>query len=301
MNSVRYFACILLAFFLITEGSSGSFAKDVVSLTDLDDSQTEAVRKDVKKSLAIIKGSQDISQLPALTFFSYTLKKGETFWKVVSRTALNVDTMMSINNLSSPYSIKEGDTVYFSNMRGIVIETKGKRITDIEKEFGVPSGIILSVNRINALSKPYIFIPCGEVSKLERSLFLGTGFAAPLEKLRRTSNFGIRNDPFTGERSFHSGVDLGCPVNTAVYAARTGKVVFTGYEGDYGQLVIIEHPHGYFSYYGHLSKIRVKKGETVTSNTCIALSGNTGRTTGPHLHFEIRKQTKPINPVIVLR
>jgi murein DD-endopeptidase MepM/ murein hydrolase activator NlpD len=301
MNGIRYSIYFLLTIFLLTEGSFDSFAKDVVSLPNLDDAHTEAVRKDVKKTLSVVKGSQDAAQLPALTFYSYTLKKGETFWKVVSRTALNVDTMMSINNLSSPYSIKEGDTIYFANMRGIIIETKGKRIADIEKEFGVPSRLILSANRISTLSKPYIFIPSGEVSKLERSLFLGTGFAAPLAKLRRTSNFGIRNDPFTGERSFHTGVDLGCPVNTAVYAARTGKVVFAGYEGDYGQLVIIEHPHGYFSYYGHLSKIRVKKGETVTANTCIALSGNTGRTTGPHLHFEIRKKSKPINPVIVLR
>jgi murein DD-endopeptidase MepM/ murein hydrolase activator NlpD len=111
----------------------------------------------------------------------------------------------------------------------------------------------------------------------------------------------MRNDPLTGERSFHSGVDLGCPVNTPVFAARAGKVVFTGYKGEYGQLVIVEHTHGYYSYYGHLSKIRVRRGDRVTANSCIAMSGNTGRTTGPHLHFEIRKNERPVNPVIVLR
>jgi murein DD-endopeptidase MepM/ murein hydrolase activator NlpD len=270
-------------------------------LPSLDDAAVSGIKSDVKTALSAVKGGKSPELIPPLRFFSYKLKKNDTFWKIVSRTTLNIDTVMTVNNLSSPNILKEGDVLYFPNMRGVIAETKGQTLQALEKTFRVKGEYILSVNRITGLSKPYVFIPCGEVTSLERSLFLGTGFAAPLEKLRRTSNFGMRNDPLTGERSFHSGVDLGCPVNTPVFAARAGKVVFTGYKGEYGQLVILEHTHGYYSYYGHLSKIRVRRGDRVTANSCIAMSGNTGRTTGPHLHFEIRKNERPVNPVIVLR
>lgn len=299
--TITCFLCLIAAAFMQLRYPQAVCAAPPLELVSLDDSSVAEIKSDVKKTLFAVKGGKEAGQIPPLKFYSYKLKKGDTFWKVVSRTTLNIDTVMTVNNLSSPNVIKEGDILYFPNMRGVIADTKGQSIVSLEKTFRVKGEYILSVNKVSGISKPYLFIPCGEVTSLERSLFLGTGFAAPLEKLRRTSNFGVRNDPLTGERSFHSGVDLGCQVNTPVFAARTGKVIFTGYNGDYGQLVIVEHTHGYYSYYGHLSRIKVKKGDKVTAKTCIAMSGNTGRTTGPHLHFEIRKNSRPVNPVIVLR
>jgi murein DD-endopeptidase MepM/ murein hydrolase activator NlpD len=302
MNKKRSYRIFLILFIaVILRYPFSASAAQTLELTSLDDAAVTQIKSDVKKALFAVKGGKDTDQIPPLKFYSYKLKKGDTFWKVVSRTTLNIDTIMTVNNLSSPNNVNEGDVLYFPNMRGVIAETKGQSVLSLEQTFRVKGEYILSVNKVSALNKPYLFIPCGEVTSLERSLFLGTGFAAPLETLRRTSNFGMRNDPLTGEKSFHSGVDLGCKVNTPVFAARTGKVIFTGYKGEYGQLVIVEHTHGYYSYYGHLSRIKVKRGDKVTAKTCLAMSGNTGRTTGPHLHFEIRKNERPVNPVIVLR
>ena len=109
-------------------------------------------------------------------------------------------------------------------------------------------------------------------------------------------------NPFNRKRmQFHSGVDIACRMRTKVFAARDGKVIFAGYKGGYGRLVIVKHEHGYHTYYGHLSKTIVKPGQKVPRGKLIALSGNTGRTTGPHLHFEVRKRGRPVNPGTLLR
>ena len=84
-------------------------------------------------------------------------------------------------------------------------------------------------------------------------------------------------------------------------AARDGRVIFTGFQGGYGNLVVIQHEHGYRSYYGHLSRPLVKVGDRVKHGAVIARSGNTGRTTGPHLHFEVRRGRMAVNPGILLK
>ena len=267
------------------------------------DSRNPAVQKlraDVKQGISAVRTGK--SPLPELSFCTYTVTQHDTFWTILSRTSLNLDTVMTVNNLSGPWDVKPGAPLYLPNMRGVIYEVmRGDTIQSIARNFGVRPEMILAANRIESLTKKFLFIPGGEVTSLERSLFLGTGFAAPLAHLRRTSGFGLRRDPISGESSFHTGVDLGCAVGTPVYAARAGRVVSAGYQGNYGQLVVVEHPCGYYSYYGHLSRIKVRPGQQVGPNDIIAMSGNTGRTTGPHLHFEIRKNAKPVNPVILLR
>ena len=106
----------------------------------------------------------------------------------------------------------------------------------------------------------------------------------------------MRNDPFTDRRTFHGGLDIAAPHGTPVYAAMKGKVIFAGRAGGYGKLVILEHGWGYRTFYGHLSKIRVKKGQIVYTAGFLGNVGSTGRSTGPHLHFEIRRKGRFYNP-----
>ncbi|RMF93476.1 MAG: hypothetical protein D6734_10015 [Candidatus Schekmanbacteria bacterium] len=113
---------------------------------------------------------------------------------------------------------------------------------------------------------------------------------------RISSPFGVRNDPFTGEKRFHDGIDIACAEGTKVYPIMSGKVIFSGEMRGYGNVVIIEHNNGIQSYYAHNKVNFVKKGDLITTNTPIALSGKTGRATGPHLHFELRADNKPQNP-----
>jgi len=112
-----------------------------------------------------------------------------------------------------------------------------------------------------------------------------------------TSGFGRRLDPFTGTWSEHTGLDFTSPMGVPIYAAGGGVVKLAGWDGSYGQTVIIDHGDGYVSRYAHTSKILVKEGEKVKLHQNIALVGTTGRSTGPHLHFEIIKNGIPVNPV----
>jgi len=119
---------------------------------------------------------------------------------------------------------------------------------------------------------------------------------------RITSTFGTRSNPFGGRGSeFHNGVDFGVSYGTPVEAAGDGVVTYTGYLSGFGNTVVISHGYGYKSSYCHLSRSLVKQGQRVTKGQKIALAGNSGRSTGPHLHFIIEKDGKVIDPLTVLK
>ncbi|MNW43092.1 Murein DD-endopeptidase MepM [compost metagenome] len=125
----------------------------------------------------------------------------------------------------------------------------------------------------------------------------GTPSEWPTLSKRLTSNFGYRTDPFKGSAAFHAGIDIAGKVGDPVYAAGAGKVINTDRDGSHGKYIVIEHPGGLQTWYLHLSSIDVSTGDTVTKGESIGKLGNTGRSTGPHLHFEIVKQGKQINPL----
>ena len=111
-----------------------------------------------------------------------------------------------------------------------------------------------------------------------------------------SSNYGYRVDPITGRSTFHTGVDLIAPPGTPVLAAAGGVVTTSAYLAEYGNVVDIDHDNGLTSRYAHLSKSLVKVGEVVMKGQVVANVGTTGRTTGPHLHFEVREKGIPLNP-----
>ena len=117
---------------------------------------------------------------------------------------------------------------------------------------------------------------------------------------RVSSGFGNRFHPIDRKVKFHAGLDLAVPQGTTVGAAANGTVKFAGWDGDYGNLVILQHADGRESRYGHLSKLVVKQNDEVMAGQTIALSGSTGKSTGPHVHFEIRENGKVVDPVKVL-
>ncbi|MBV8834436.1 MAG: M23 family metallopeptidase [Acidobacteriaceae bacterium] len=110
------------------------------------------------------------------------------------------------------------------------------------------------------------------------------------------SSFGARSDPFSGEGAFHTGLDLAAPKGTPVHATADGVVASAGWAGAYGRLVVIDHGNGMETCYAHLSQSLVVPGQTVTRGEVIALSGSSGRSTGPHLHYEVRLGGAPVNP-----
>lgn len=111
-----------------------------------------------------------------------------------------------------------------------------------------------------------------------------------------TSNFGYRISPFTGKKEFHKGLDIANRKGTEIMATADGVVTFAGPKGFFGELVVIDHGHGITTRYAHLDKALFKSGDRVKRGQVIAQMGNTGRSTGPHLHYEVRLNGVPVNP-----
>ncbi|MBD1432852.1 M23 family metallopeptidase [Sphingobacterium sp. DN00404] len=129
----------------------------------------------------------------------------------------------------------------------------------------------------------------------EGLVYTPTGFPA---KPKLTSNFGYRRNPFHGKTTeFHSGIDFRGNRGDKIRSTANGEVVFSGRNSGYGIYVLIRHQNGFETLYGHLSKALVKKGDKIAANQVIGEMGSTGRSTGPHLHYEVRKNGRPINPV----
>jgi len=132
---------------------------------------------------------------------------------------------------------------------------------------------------------------------VERGTKIPPTYIKPISGGRLSSGFGARRAPTKGASTNHAGVDWATPIGTTVVASNAGTVVQAGWSGGYGYAVFINHADGRQTRYGHLSKVLVKVGQTVSQGERIALSGNTGRSTGPHVHFEIRINGSAVNPL----
>jgi murein DD-endopeptidase MepM/ murein hydrolase activator NlpD len=111
-----------------------------------------------------------------------------------------------------------------------------------------------------------------------------------------TSDFGTRMDPYTADRKMHQGMDIATPHGQVVYTPSDGTVVFLGTEGGYGKVLVVDHGYGVKTRYAHLSEVNVRLGDRVKRGDKVASVGNTGRSTGPHLHYEVRVNGIPENP-----
>ena len=125
------------------------------------------------------------------------------------------------------------------------------------------------------------------------------GFIAPIDA-EIGSRFGMRRHPIFRVRRMHNGVDYGAPTGTPIWASKTGTVIFAGWKGGYGNTVVIHHAGGVSTLYAHMSKLTVEDGSYVTQGEVIGLVGSTGWSTGPHLHFEVRRNGDPADPELFL-
>ncbi len=224
-------------------------------------------------------------------------KQARAFESMLVKTML--DSMRRTVQKSDLFGDSESNSrnIYQSMLDGeyakMMSEQQGFGLADLILEhFGVPSEELADLRgSLKAGLAPYH----GAENAGSRSEFLlpATG--------RISSPFGMRSDPFTGQLRMHKGLDIAMPEGRKIYSALDGEVVFAGEKAGYGKVVEIKHRDDIRTIYGHLDEINVDVGDKIRRGRIIARSGNTGRSTGPHLHFEIRVGGRPVNPENYIR
>jgi murein DD-endopeptidase MepM/ murein hydrolase activator NlpD len=186
-----------------------------------------------------------------------------------------------------------------------IAKTNSVKLTDFEND--LPLGISIenlifkpvlqNVEVVNTMASEQALNLQGILSTLQkRSHLLSTvPMAKPVDGWY-ASGFGYRISPFTGKRTLHRGLDIAAPVGTPIYAPADGVVIFSGAKSGFGKFIMIAHGHGIVTRYGHNAQLLVKPGERVKRGDQIATVGMTGRTTGPHLHYEVWVNGRPTNP-----
>jgi murein DD-endopeptidase MepM/ murein hydrolase activator NlpD len=139
------------------------------------------------------------------------------------------------------------------------------------------------------------------VERLNRTLALVPYRKPVIGEVEFTSGFGVRSDPFLGRPAMHTGLDFRAAMGDPVRATANGKVTSAGWAGGYGRMIEIDHGNGLATRYGHLSEIGVKVGDTIKIGQVIGAVGSTGRSTGPHLHYETRIDGEAVDPQKFLR
>ena len=238
--------------------------------------------------------------VPRLRLIEYTIEKGDTLWNIAIKHDVDPDSIISCNVFTNVHAIHEGDVILIPNIRGIFVNVQDRdTIFQYSTKYKVAPDFIMEVNnlRTNELSPGMkIFLPDVKFSNMERAYALGEAFNKPARG-RLTSRYGYRRDPFSRKRSFHRGIDIANRVGARVYAAQEGRVIYAGPRYGYGNVVILKHRFGYKTLYGHLNEIVVKEGQRVRSGQIIGTVGNSGRSTGPHVHFEVWHKNRTIDPL----
>lgn len=185
------------------------------------------------------------------------------------------------------------------------------QISGILQRNGIPLDRVDENAGMDAIGGPYVAPRAAEafnsslneldtaLSRLEsvRATAIRMPFANPAPGREITSRFGNRRDPFFGGLAMHAGIDFRSPVGGEIHATGAGKVVTAGPSGGYGNMVEIDHGLGFSTRFGHMSKIVVKVGDEINPGDVIGYSGNTGRSTGPHIHYEVRRNGEAVDPM----
>ncbi len=229
----------------------------------------------------------------------YIVQKGDTLSEIAKAYGVSMDTICGSNNLRSYDIIIEGKKLRIPNKDGILHRVKkGQSITSIVKKYRASLEKIYAQNNI----KNFDFISVGSDLFIPdaKPMNIIPGFLWPAQSRRITSSYGWRRHPINRRRHFHQGMDIRSKYQL-IRATKYGKVTFSGWFGGYGKAIVIAHPGGWKSLYGHLSKIIVRRGQYVKQGQFIGRSGNTGYSSGPHLHFELIKNGRHKNPYRYLK
>lgn len=238
---------------------------------------------------------------------TYKVVKGDTVSGIAQKFGLKTESVLWSNDLGENDTIQEGQELLIPSVDGIIYKVeKGDTVWEIASEHSASVDDIVKANpEVDSGSiQPgqVVLIPGGQPVARQQLAFRGGGSRAshqfgswpvygPV-----TDPFGWRIHPVYGTESFHDGMDIGVPIGTPVQSEASGTVTMAGWYGSYGISVRVDHGGGIVTQYSHLSKALVAVGEKVTAGEEIAYSGNTGVSTGPHVHFMVIVNGSPTDP-----
>ena len=238
---------------------------------------------------------------PTLHFYQYTVKQNDDFYKLSAALSVAPYTLATLNGIEAPSALKVGTKLFIPNRQGIFVPNFNPNnfflafivLTRLEQ--------LDSAKKVILNGKEWFFLENEQFLSTEYAYFLKILYRYPLDEWVLTSSFGKRIDPFTNRYSYHRGIDLAAPFGANVYASNDGVVLNCSKTPIYGNYITLSHSNNYETLYAHLSKIIVKAGDKVVSGQKIGEVGTTGKSTGPHLHFEIRRDGKAIEPTQLIK
>ena len=241
------------------------------------------------------------------TFFEYQLKENETLLSIAQKHKLSISSLISLNASYNIDLLQEGAYILISSLQGVFLSLNPKNdleyliynrlFSTLTKELPI---VVKSQYSTNKTTNTFYFIKNTALTKLEYELWTRKSFHMPVLKGYVSSPYGYRISPISGRRLLHKGIDIATKSGSQVFASRGGTVIHSGYSNVYGYFIIIQHDEEYKTLYGHLLDSIVEIDDIVYAGQHIAFIGNTGASTGNHLHFEIHKNNQAIPPLNLL-
>ncbi|MDR3146501.1 MAG: M23 family metallopeptidase [Treponema sp.] len=269
----------------------------LISRLDNGDTLFVQYQADVEYARRQVFGGTGLSEgelAGSLTVYRYVPREGEDLLSIAARCTIPYAGLASINRLEHP--VLPAGELLLPSMPGIFVPLEPD--SAIERLMAAArasrgGGVEL---RLGGEGARFLFFPGDDYSATERIFFLNRGFRFPLRDFTVTSGFGPRVNPVTGRFRVHEGLDLAAPLGTDVFTVAAGLVTETGSDPIYGNYIIIKHGDDWASLYGHLSQIDVVLRQELRSGSVIGKVGSTGQSTGPHLHFELRRNGQAQDP-----
>jgi murein DD-endopeptidase MepM/ murein hydrolase activator NlpD len=256
-----------------------------------------------KDTVQRVNGEKAASRLQ---IYTYEIGRNDSLSRIAQQTGSSIDALISINNIQDAHMLRVGAKIKVPNQSGIYYRVaNGETLESIAKKYAENKVSVEDIKIANAIDGTNLkagmtlFLPGAKLSRFEMEKALGLIFRSPALGGRISSAYGYRTHPISGQYRFHPGIDIALPYWTPIRAIREGRVTFSGWRGGYGKLVILSHSEGYGSWYGHMIKYIVSAGQWVRAGQVIGYVGSTGNSTGPHLHFELRRNGQLINPFSV--
>ncbi len=272
--------------------------KEITNETINETSSTTAVlqKNDINNARAKVQIANKVCLIDKI--IEHEVKRGESLWTIARKYDIDIDTLIGANDISNMNMIQKGDILKILPVKGILYRINpGENLWEISQNFNIITDTIIKANNIsnpNSVRPGDILLLPGAKPEFGYKERMSSKLMMPVSA-RISSYYGMRWG------KMHEGIDFAVNTGTKIKASAAGKVIYSGWARGYGYTVIIEHQRGVRTLYAHNSKLLAHSGQYVNKGQVVCLSGNTGNSTGPHLHFEVQINGRPVNPLSYIK